>query len=284
MTDAETRTTMGRDSGATPAWSMLFLAVILTGATALPVGNLRGLITLPIALVLPGYAIVAAFFGPAMFRLHLIATAVISSIAFYALAPLALNALSLRLTENHVALAVDALVLTSLIVVVTRFGITSPLLQQETKLRVRHLARPFVVVTAGATILLVALFAAREFPQSTRLTYTAVALDRIVVSPLSRKDGLELARAKVELQNNSTHVVLYRLLPAVGRTRWQVRVVRLGPGQRWSQWLSGLIRPTTCTKRLVIKLIDLRKQQQLTALAAPLDQYLARCRVAKAGS
>jgi uncharacterized membrane protein len=254
---------------------LLAAAGALSWASTLPAGPVRALIVFPLALLLPGIALTAAFPGAVRDPLAAAALVPVISIAFYALSSLALALATIELTRTSVVLAVDALVGGCVLVLMRRGSVGAfPLSVPDA----RRAAWVPLVAIAAAAFALTTVAAARLFPAerehaSTRFAFAGRWARVTGAQPLPRR---RLA-VRVSLQNHEGRTVRYRIAPRIGGRRWPVHTLELADGASWSGTIGGRVHARPCRQRLVVALKRSHRARPLS-LALELESGLAECR------
>lgn len=121
-----------------------------------------------------------------------------------------------------------------------------------------------VVVVVGALILL---------PEPRPTPYSALAVagtTKSSGSPIRVRSG-RTATVEVEVQNGTTRTMNYRVIPAIdGGAAWEAPKVNLAPGERWTGTVKGKIPKDACLSRLTIALAAEGKDSGV----APLVLYV----------
>jgi uncharacterized membrane protein len=253
-------------------WDRFFVPVlaacVLSVCVLVPQTYARAAIVFPIALLLPGYVIVLAAFGPAR-RFDWVPTLCLAgllSMAFYPLAGLLLAAVSIAPSTQSVVGAVDVLVAATFVVSAIRSLRAAP----------RHRApwlpaepphnapahgmearRMLVLTVAALTLAGIGLAAARALePRPATQPYTAIYLagpQSHQPTPVVAAAGAPL-RVVVGVTNHTGRRQTYRLAPTVdGTGAWPVRTVSLPPGARWTGPLGGTAPAGHGLHELVVK-------------------------------
>jgi len=280
---------------------------LLVGATILmtigvlaPISWLHGAV-LPLALVLPGYAVLTAAFGrgPQLDPLPAIALSSLLSLAIYALLALALNAASIRLSRESVLAASDCLI--ALLVALSLPGVrpwralaedSIPLPDEPRPLlhRIRmdlknqitpprrtesiHLSWPghgwalgylTAIVLSGLALVVILQHTAKPADAPFTQFYFAGSWARIsgIVDLAAGKTlGVEVGIT------NHTHLKqLYLLKPILEPSiRWPMEKILLAPGSTWSGMLRGPIIADNCVHRLAIQLRSAQNHPAVSSL------------------
>lgn len=244
-------------------------AVVLSAVTAAPVGWARALVSLPLALVLPGYAIAAALLparrGDGAITLAL---AAVASVAFYALGSLALYGLGLRVAAWPVVVSVDIVVVAAAAVLVRR-GTRPPSLDLVA-------ARSVLAVAAGLAVAgLVAFGASRVFAPSSptpagfsSLAFTG-AWAHAVTPPLLPAD--RRLRFSVTVRNRTPGARRYVVVASLEGAPWQTRSLMLASGGMRVVEFDGVVAARPCSRRLYVALLAAAPRRRLTSVAMQLE-------------
>lgn len=269
-------------TGATPAGtarvrrSSAQVLVPAVAACALSLGvlvpwvYLRAALVFPVALLLPGYAILLLAFGPGrrFDWVPALALAALLSMAFYPLAALLLAAVSVAPSTRSVIGAVDVLVAASLLACVPRGrrrrapGADASWLPTEPA---RDEPEPgmsgrrvLVLVTVALAVGGLGLGVARHVePKPVAQPYTAFYLTGArshLSTPVRARAGKPLS-VVVGVKNRTHRRQTYRLTPTIdGRAAWPARVVTLAPGAAWTGSVRGPAPGTRGLHELVVAL------------------------------
>lgn len=231
---------------------LLVLAAVLALAALLPTAA-RALITLPLALLLPGHALLAALDRPdrVLTSGARVALRVALSTALVSLSVLLIGA---AFGVNRVTVIIAVWVVCSLaalaawgrVVPARRAAAGSTVTQSGVLLALAVVAAMGVVAVALAL-----LPAPRDAP------YSRIALwgtSRSSGSPLVVSSG-RTAEVQVEVENQTGRERVYRVIPAIDAGLvWKAPEIRLRDGERWRGTVEGRIPEDACVSRLTIAL------------------------------
>jgi uncharacterized membrane protein len=254
---------------------LLLGALVLTTTAALPPGAPRAALALPIALVLPGCALVAVLLrqerrDPAL----ALAAGGIVSVAFYALVSLVLYGLGIRITVTSVILSVDVVVA----------GAATLLLLRPLHRRERDTQRTWAlaaVASAAALAALLAVTAARVFvpPSPAPLGFSSLSFDGTWAQAQGAPQlaaGRRL-RFAVRLGNETDRAQQYQLVASLGGRTWQTRTARLGSGRASTVGFDGVAPAGACSRRLSVVLFDGPPRRRLTSVTMQLRSAAPAC-------
>ena len=236
----------------------------------IPQTYLRAAIVFPIALLLPGYAILLLAFGPHK-RLDWVPALSLSallSMAFYPLAGLLLAAASIAPSTQSMVVAVDVLVAVALAVSFLRsrrrrasvwstswVPAEPPHAEQQ-----RGLDGKRMLVLVAATLALggLGLGVARHFePKPVPQPYTAFYLTGAwshPPTPVAARAGTPV-NPLFSVTNRTHRPQTYKITPAVdGSIAWPSRTVTLSPGATWTGPLQGAMPAGLGLHELIVKL------------------------------
>lgn len=245
-------------------------AFALPACTLIPQTYVRAAIVFPVALVLPGYAILLLAFGTDR-RLDWVpglSLCALLSMAFHPLAGLLLAAVSVAPSVQSVVGAVDALVLAALGVSILRIRrrreparaprwvpASPPRNEGEQGMSGR---RMLVAVAVAIALAGLGLGWARHFePRPVATPYTAFYLtgawSHVSAAPAIR-GGARLS-VVVGVTNRTHRLQSYRLTPQVdGSLSWPTRTVTLLPGATWTGPVRGPMPGDPGLHELVVRL------------------------------
>lgn len=244
-------------------------ALLMSLGAFLPIAALRVVLVMPLALFLPGFAMIVALFGvrPRLDVVVLAALSTLLSMAIYPLVGLALYYAAVRLSTISVVTAMDVVLLLLLGVTVVRAN--SGWLGDGPYPTIREArARPSVwqgsrgvllfaaiVAVVGASVLVAAQF----LPQAKKDTFTQFYLSGQWSHDQSTASLAPGRRQTVTVgitnQTRQRHV--YRLLPTLdGSPSWIGSSVTLSPGRSWTGAVSGFVPASGCVHRLSIQLVQ----------------------------
>jgi uncharacterized membrane protein len=248
---AESLSGLRRSSFLVPAAAALVLSV----GVLIPQTYVRAAIVFPVALLLPGYAILVLAFGPNR-RLDWVPSLSLSallSMAFYPLAGLILAAASIALSTKSIVGAVDVLVAAALAVSFLRSRPRTEPPNRATWLPaepphsepVRGInGKRMLILTAAALVLAgLGLVVALHFePKAASPPYSAFYLTGAwshLSAPVAATGGTPL-RLLVGVTNRTNRLQTYQIEPQVdGAIAWPTRSVTLLPGDTWSGPILG---------------------------------------------
>ena len=243
--------------------SLLATSAAITLGALVPVPAIRAVLVLPLALVMPGYGLLAALgIRGRLDTVPTLALSVLLSIAIYPLLGLTLYAASIRLSTASVVAVTDALLLllaATLALSIRGAGAGAPGSGPSSEPSTAwDGARGAVLFVAVVALALAALAAAmRSLPARADVPYTQLYLAgrwarvATVVEAHPRRDVV----VRVGIANRTDRREKYRLVPVVDRhIRWRPRRVTLEPGDRWVGAVSGRVPATSCVHRLTIRL------------------------------
>jgi uncharacterized membrane protein len=259
------------DAGAAlllPARLLLVGLGVMNLGVLVPLPALRAMITLPLALWVPGYAEMMAVFGhrPRPDALPTLAFTVLLSMATYPLVALALYATGIPIRTGSVILSTDGIValLVAMTVLRTRRErrITTvsvvPFVTMTVLCSPWNRARGGVLFTALVAIAIAALVGALPlWPAPMDQPYTQFYL----VGSWAHLSTIVSARSHQKLVvglgiSNQTHRrQSYQIIPRLdGGPGWPGRTVTVPDGRRWTGSLEGGVPTDGCVHRLSIAL------------------------------
>lgn len=231
-------------------------ALLLSAGVFVPQTAIRAVVVFPIALLLPGYAILLLVFGPNR-RLDwapALSLSALLSLAFYALAGLLLNAASIAFSTESVVVVVDVLVAGALTVGLLRSrqpqGSTihdawlpaeppSPVEGERGINGKRMLALTALTGVLASAALAVAL---RLEPKPAPPPYAQLYLTGVWShrsTPVAARSGATL-HVTLGVTNRTHATQVYRVEPEVNeRIAWSGRAVTLAPGATWTGSVDG---------------------------------------------
>jgi hypothetical protein len=263
-----------------PARLLLVALGVMNLGVLVPLPALRAALTLPLALLVPGYAVLMAAFGhwPRRDAPLTLALTVLLSMATYPLVALALSAAAIPIRTGSVMLSTDGLVAflvavavlrtrrerriiaVSVVPFVTTAGLRSPW----------NGARGGVLLAVLVAIAIAALAAALPlWPAPTDQPYTQVYLAGSWAHLSTMVQVRPNQRLAVELGiTNQTHRrQSYQIVPRLdGAPGWPGRVVTVPAGRSWAGSMSGYVPPDGCVHRLSIALRVGRNGKALSPL------------------
>jgi hypothetical protein len=253
-------------------WSdpiLLLVAAAVLAVVGLLPWAVKSVVTLPLALLLPGHALLAALGRPdrAIGTGGRIALRVVASLAVVSLTVLAVGSVVGVSRASVVAgtwMVVSIAALASWNrVAPTRAETPGPHVTQSGVV-LGLTALVGVIVVVGA---LVVLPDPLDSPYS-RLSVTGTS--KASGSPILVDSGTT-ATVRVQVENGTGVARSYRVIPAIdGGALWKAPKVRLGPGETWSGTIKGKIPKDACVSRLTVALASNGKP----AGVAPLVLYI----------
>jgi uncharacterized membrane protein len=263
-----------------PARLLLVALGVMNLGVLVPLPALRAALTLPLALLVPGYAVLMAAFGHRPRRdapLTLVFTVVLS-MATYPLVALALSAAAIPIRTGSVMLSTDGLVALLVAVAVLRtrrerriIGVFVVPFVTTAELRSPwNGARGGVLVAALMASAIAALAAALPlWPAPTDQPYTQFYLAGSWAHLSAMVQVRPNQRLAVELGiTNQTHRrQSYQIVPRLdGGPGWPGRTVTVPDGRSWRGSLDGDVPPDGCVHRLSIALHVGRNGKALSLL------------------
>lgn len=236
---------------------VLSAAVVgLSIGVLIPQSIIRAALVAPIALLLPGYAILLLAFGPhrRVDWVPALSLSLVLTTAFYPLAGLLLYAASIALSTRSLVAAVDLLVAGTLVVTFLRSRRHQEPTKQDSWLPAkppralethRGLDGKRMLALTMFTLVLAGLglgVALRYAPKSTSSPFTQFYLTGPLShssTPLVAKTGAQL-RVTLGVTNRTQLPQVYRIEPRVdGTIAWQGLTVTLRPGVTWTGAAEG---------------------------------------------
>ena len=217
---------------------------------------LRALAVLPVALTLPGYAMLAGLRTRRVGDdpLATLALSAIVSVALLALAALAMYAAEVRVSAASVAHVIVAFVAVMVLLAPTLRSAPAST-RGELALQgvgsFRGLVLPAVAVGAAIGVVVLAL---ALLPGTPTARFTDVSL----AGPLATDSGPALVapfvtqQVPVTVRNRSGGTQVYAIEPAMEHGRWYGTTVRLLEGERWTGSVVGRVPAGGCLHRLRI--------------------------------
>jgi len=269
-------------------WLIVATAGLALGSMV-PVAPLRLLMATPLALLVPGWAVLLIAFDAAPPPLlPPTALAALLSLATYPLLAIGLNSAGRPLGQQGVLVAVGALVLVALATMLCRAlaealrtasarHAQGPAYEEEHgdarradglwkpgRRRERAVPATYVIAALAATVLALAML--RLLPQAQPTAYTALALggqwahlDHVVLETSER------VAIPLHIANHTGRVEIYRLSVDIdGRAEGSVRAIRLGSEATWDGTVAALAARDGWLHRLRITLGSGTSQQALT--------------------
>ncbi|MGO9876348.1 MAG: hypothetical protein ACLPVY_21450 [Acidimicrobiia bacterium] len=244
------------------ALAIIAAIACLTATALLPAGVARGVLGVPLALVIPGWAMLSILrIDLRLEPLLRLALTVMITLACYPLLVLLIAALQFKITHSAVIVAVDALLLLCAAVIAVRDGAMRKRFQRNAEdlgsVRVRgaDLSVVAVLVTVAAAAALLAgtwALAPHQAPgpyASIAFTGANAQIDKIVTV-----DSSSLLRVTVTVTNASPHAERFSLTGVPdGARAWSPRTVQVPAHGLWSGTLTGVVIADGCARRLRVE-------------------------------
>jgi uncharacterized membrane protein len=261
----------GQRPAGVPVSVLLLLAgaAIMSAAAFVPVSFLRAVVVLPIALVIPGYAVLTAVFrDKRTLAVEELALSIIVSMAIYPLLALILYLLSIQLTTVSVVVAVDVLVAVLVSLSVLRHD-REQLMPPWDQLHGvmagggwRAQLRPLLLIAGAFAIVAAAIGLAFSLaPRKTAAPYTQFYLARSwakLTTPVRVQPGTPLS-VSVAIGNHTEGTQTYRVAPVVdGTSSWKELRVTVPAAGTWVGTVRGTVPSTGCIHHLAIQLYQSR--------------------------
>ena len=269
------------------ARSLLVMAALLTlGATLLPT-SVRWL-TLPLALALPGHALVCAIFGRHLEfgGVRRVALSIAITLTTYPLIALTALVLEMRMTKFVVVAGTDILVGGCAAVVAHRAskrrrGQAEPEPVSDhyadASIRVRELLIPGAAMIAAVLVVLASVVVLpRRLPDE----YSSIALDGTwsLVSHAVPVDPQQSIEVQFQVANKTRETHDYTVTgQVVDGPSWSTATKRLQPGEVWQDTVSGQTKAGSCRSRLNIELSVTGETAAHSPLAVFLRDRSAQC-------
>ena len=225
---------------------------LAAGQVVLPAA-LQPPLTLPIALLAPGYGLVVAAFGRALRlpALGCLCLCAVLSLAVYALIAVGLSAADVRLSKLSVTAVVLVVLATLAAVAQLRRAPDIPPLQLAATDRRTLLGATVAVGVATAAVTATLLLVPKPVPTPFMDVYLGgrlSGLDRVLAVDPSRRLNIPLT-----IENHTHKPAVYHVQgrPA-GASAWTPRDVRLAAGAVWRGVLGGSVRVNGCASALRI--------------------------------
>jgi uncharacterized membrane protein len=250
-----------------PALMLLAATLVMSAGALVPVPALRVALTLPVALVAPGYALLAALFGtwrrfdpgPAA------AACVMLSMAVYALLMLALYVAAVPLSLTSLLVGTDGLILLLAVLAEARERKAAGTAWLPAAPRVAagerspwHGARAGALLGAILAGVIAALVIAMVLlPKPVDQPYTQLYLSGTSahVSGIVTVQPHQMLTLEVGVANKTHRTQTYRIAPAVDNSAsWPARTLTLSPGQIWAGAVRGGVPAGGCVHRVAISL------------------------------
>jgi uncharacterized membrane protein len=251
-----------------PARLLLAALVVLNLGVLVPLPALRAAVTLPLALLVPGYAVMMAAFGhrPRRDASLTLAFIVLLSMATYPLVALALSAAAIPIRTGSVMLSTDGLVaflvvvavvrgrrerrtsIVSVVPFVTTIVLRSPWSGARGGVLFAALVAGVIATLAGTTPLLPA-------PTDQPYTQFYLAGSWAHLSTIVRARSHQKLVVDVGITNQTHRQQSYQIVPRLdGGTGWPGRVVTVPDGRTWTGSLDGDVPQDGRVHRLSIVL------------------------------
>jgi hypothetical protein len=243
------------------ALPLLAAAAVMTAGLGLQ-GPLRAVVELPLALVLPGAAILAAARGSRPARpASDIGLAVVFSFAAWILITLVCFIFNQTLTTTAYIVAADALVAASAAVCLRRRTPVATLVGAGAS-RGRITQLVLFALTAGICIGVIAIGtrsgpAPQPYTQLTLVGQWANLKSSVAVTP-----GAKVA-VPVSVSNHTGAPQTYLVVPTMRGADWSTRTVELLPGATWRGEVQGTVPRGGCLHRLLVEVRE-------SSVAAPI--------------
>lgn len=251
-----------------PVRLLLVAVAVMTAAVLLPLPLSRVAIALPLALLLPGYAVLSAAFGRQQ-RHDLAAVLALSallSLAIYALLGVVLYVITIPISEASVLIAADGLVigLAAITVARTRAGTppaawpSPPPEPMAARRSPWSGARGGFLFAATIGVAIAALLVAMGLlpkPPAQQYTQFYLAGRWSHVSSVITTHPHQPLTVEVGLTNRTLHRQAYRIVPSLDNApSWPAREVTVPSGHSWTGVVTGDVPASGCAHRLSIEL------------------------------
>lgn len=225
-------------------------SALLTASLALPAGPLRTLLALPLALLLPGSALVLlALPRPRIGGTPFLAASLVASSAFYAFSALVLYGLSLRLDPLPIVVCVDLVVLAACL----RLGLpggAAPRLRPALSLALLLAALSALAAVAGGVAAAQRLLAPPTSAGFSSLAFAGSWSDLRAVPTLPAAGRLSF---RVRVKNGTPASERYLLVAKLDGRRFGLRPLALAAGGSGEAAFGGRL-PQACPARLSVEL------------------------------
>lgn len=248
--------------------------LMLVGAGLLAVLGLlpwaaKSIVTFPLAMVLPGHALLAALDRPD----RGIGTG--GRIALRIVLSMAAISLSVLIVGSAVgvsrASAVAAIWMFTSLAALAAWNRDVP--SRAESMGPRWTQSGVVLVLTAVVGVVVVIGALVVLPQPRQDPYSRISVtgtSKASGSPIVVRSGTS-ASVRVQVENGTGKQQTYRIVPAIdGGALWKAPKVELGPGERWSGTIEGKIPKGACVSRLTVALAANAKP----AGVAPLVLYI----------
>ena len=267
-----TEETEATQEGLFDRWSdpvtMLIAAGVLVLIALLP-WAVRSVITLPLALMLPGHALLAALDRPdrGLGAGGRIALRIILSTAAISLAVLAVGSVA-GVSRASVLAAVWMF---SSIAALASWNRAVPTAAQSAG--PRWTQSGVVLVLTAVVALVVVVGALVLLPEPLNGPFSRISVtdtSKASGSPIRVRSGTT-ASVRIQVRNETGKTLSYRIIPAIdGGAQWKAPKVRLGSGEQWTGTIEGKVPKDACISRLTVALAANGK----SAGVAPLVLYV----------
>lgn len=247
---------------------------------------LRAAVVLPIALTLPGYALLSGLRSRLM-RDDPVATlagSAIVSISLLSLAALAMYAGGVRVSAENVSHLIVAFVV-AMIAISPSLRALSPgpadPFALERTASLQGFALPVAAIAVAIGVVALALGLLPGAP-TTRFVDAAFAGPQLRSSSSTLVAPETTRRVLVTVRNRSGSVQTYAIAPSMARGRWYGTTVRLQNGESWSGAVIGRVPAGGCLHRLRIAVRSLARTDadvSLTTWFRSTPELPAECRV-----
>lgn len=237
-------------------WSdvtLILIASALLAVVALIPSAIKAPVTLPLALLLPGHALLAALGRPdrGLGTGGRVALRVVLSLAAISLVVLAVGSV---LGVSRATVIGSTWAFTSVAAMVS-WDREVPTVQESAGQRFTQ-SGVFLLLTAVVSVIVV-VGALIFLPQPRSVAYSSISVagtTKTSGSPLRIRTG-RTATVQVAVFNGTGKTMNYRVIPAIdGGAAWSAPKVHLAPGERWSGTVKGRIPKEACLSRLTIAL------------------------------
>jgi uncharacterized membrane protein len=263
-----------------PARLLLAALGLMNLGVLVPLPVLRAALTLPLALLVPGYAVLMAAFGhrPRPDAPLTLAFIVLLSMATYPLAALALYAAAIPIRIGSVMVSTDGLVTFLVVVAVLRGGrerrttdiSVAPFVTTTVLRSPGSEARGGVLFAALVAIAIAALAGTTPLlPAPTDRPYTQFYLagSWAHLSSIVRARSHQKLVVDLGIINQTHRWQSYQLVPRLdGGPGWSGRTVTVPSGRSWTGSMSGYVPADGCVHRLSIALRVGRNGKALSPL------------------
>ncbi|MDQ3890525.1 MAG: DUF1616 domain-containing protein [Actinomycetota bacterium] len=231
----------------------------------------RAAVVLPLALILPGRALLLATRLPqaAGERFQRLALEGMCSVALYPLLLLVFAAISVKVTPVAVLAGTDALVVGLLAVAAFRLlaeRTEAPPLPAVDARPERVWSRVFVAAVLLAFAAASITRAALPQPHDPGSVFFSLAGRSAHVRGVQVVTPGSAAAVTVSVANTTSAERTYRVSATIGGLTWEERRVRVPAHASWHGALSGPVPPASCPERLSLALVPLRRGEPVRTL------------------